>query len=94
MARRRRRGRAGRPDRDEYPREPIDDGLPDGWMEWGGEILFVVGFTSGGAPYGLHLDEFPPEDLPEELRELAASRAASDGASAGQHGRADTDVPF
>ncbi|CAN5909815.1 hypothetical protein BH23ACT10_BH23ACT10_20960 [soil metagenome] len=53
---------------DERESDRVDDGLPDGWMEWGGEIMFVVGFTSGGAPYGLRIDEFPPDDLPEELK--------------------------
>jgi hypothetical protein len=53
-------------------------GLPDGWEEWGGEIMFVAGHTSGGAPYGVCLEEFPPEDLPDELREVAAERRAQE----------------
>jgi hypothetical protein len=27
----------------------------DSWIEWGGELIWVVGFTSGGAPYGLRV---------------------------------------
>jgi hypothetical protein len=34
-----------------------------GWVEWGGELIWVVGFTSGGAPYGLRACEFDPADL-------------------------------
>jgi hypothetical protein len=35
----------------------------DGWVEWGGELIWVVGFTSGGAPYGLRVSDFDPADL-------------------------------
>lgn len=34
-----------------------------GWVEWGGELIWAVGFTEGGAPYGLRPSEFDPEDL-------------------------------
>jgi hypothetical protein len=37
--------------------------LADGWVEWGGELIWVVGFTSGGAPYGLRVSDFDPADL-------------------------------
>ena len=30
----------------------------DGWQEYGGELMWVMGFTEGGAPYGLTEDEF------------------------------------
>jgi hypothetical protein len=33
-----------------------------GWVEWGGELIWAVGFTSGGAPYGLRACEFDPSD--------------------------------
>lgn len=59
--------RARRSRSDEGESDRVDDGLPNGWMEWGGEIMFVVGFTSGGAPYGLRIDELTADDLPEEL---------------------------
>ena len=35
----------------------------DGWVEWGGELIWAVGFTSGGAPYGLRVCDFDPADL-------------------------------
>ena len=35
----------------------------DGWVEWGGELIWAVGFTSGGAPYGLRVSDFDPADL-------------------------------
>lgn len=35
----------------------------DGWIEWGGELIWVVGYTSGGAPYGLRVCDFEPADL-------------------------------
>jgi hypothetical protein len=34
-----------------------NDGL-DCWMEWGGQRMFVVGYTPGGAPYGLTEEEW------------------------------------
>ena len=44
---------------------PIEaDGLVgDGWVEWGGELIWAVGFTEGGAPFGLRVDDFDPADL-------------------------------
>jgi hypothetical protein len=30
----------------------------DGWVEWGGELILSMGETSGGAPYGLSLQEY------------------------------------
>jgi hypothetical protein len=35
----------------------------NGWVEWGGELIWAVGFTSGGAPYGLRVSDFDPADL-------------------------------
>ena len=34
-----------------------------GWVEWGGELIWAAGFTSGGAPYGLRACDFDPADL-------------------------------
>jgi hypothetical protein len=34
-----------------------------GWIEWGGELIWAVGFTSGGAPFGLRPCDFDPSDL-------------------------------
>lgn len=28
------------------------------WVEWGGQLIWAAGFTSGGAPYGLTVDEY------------------------------------
>ncbi len=36
--------------------EPLPDG--DDWVEWGGELIMAMGFTAGGAPYGVSVDEF------------------------------------
>ncbi len=33
-----------------------------GWVEWGGELLWAVGFTAGGAPFGLRARELDPAD--------------------------------
>jgi hypothetical protein len=33
-----------------------------GWIEWGGELIWAVGFTSGGAPYGLRACELDPSE--------------------------------
>jgi hypothetical protein len=33
------------------------------WIEWGGELIWVAGFTSGGAPYGLRVCDFDRADL-------------------------------
>ncbi len=42
-------------------RTPVhDEPLPpeDGWVSWGGEAVWAVGETEGGAPYGLTREEF------------------------------------
>ncbi len=67
-----------------------DGGLPDGWIEWGGQLMCVAGFTSGGAPFGLRVDEFPEEDLPDALRE--ARRLAESESAGGFQG--EIDPPF
>ena len=37
-----------------------DEPLPEGeeWVEWCGVLMWVAGWTSGGAPYGLTVDEW------------------------------------
>jgi hypothetical protein len=78
-----------------------EDGVADGWMEWGGELVFVAGFTSGGAPYGVRVQDFPPEDLPEELKAFAEERraeairaSACPAQQRARFGGEDRDVPF
>lgn len=46
------------------PRErkphPLDEPQPEGedWVEWGGEPIMAMGFTEGGAPFGVTESEF------------------------------------
>ncbi len=39
---------------------PLGEPRPEGeeWVEWGGERIFTVGYTEGGAPFGLTEPEF------------------------------------
>lgn len=65
MSRRRIRGREQRRRRmrrEQANREPALADPTSEWMDVGGRRMFVVGFTSGGAPYGCYEDEFD-EDL-------------------------------
>lgn len=34
-----------------------------GWVEWGGELIWAIEFTAGGAPIGLAASDFDPADL-------------------------------
>jgi len=43
-----------------------------GWVDWGGELIWAVGFTSGGAPYGLRVSDFDPADLQAMGLDVAA----------------------
>jgi hypothetical protein len=47
-----------------------------GWVEWGGELIWAVGFTAGGAPFGLRVCEFDPADLQAMGLEEAAPVSA------------------
>jgi len=47
-----------------------------GWVEWGGELIWAVGFTPGGAPFGLRACEFDPADLQAMGLEDAALASA------------------
>jgi aminoglycoside phosphotransferase (APT) family kinase protein len=38
--------------------EPGIDLTDENWVEWGGELIYAVGETSGGAPYGVSVEEF------------------------------------
>lgn len=61
----RRRGsrNAGRRLDEEVERTEAQRLANNGWVEWGGELIWAVGFTSGGAPYGLRVSDFDPADL-------------------------------
>ena len=47
-----------------------DEPLPEceEWVEWGGELVWAAGFTSGGAPYGLSVDEYRRWSMDEAPR--------------------------
>jgi hypothetical protein len=53
-----------------------------GWVEYGGELIWAVGFTSGGAPFGVPASEFDPAELEAMGLDPAVGRA---GGSAGDH---------
>lgn len=70
-----------------------------GWIEWGGELIWVVGFTSGGAPYGLRVCDFERADLEAMGLDVAALEDAGQLATAepiedSKGWLADDDVPF
>lgn len=58
-----RRGRARRLGADTARPVEADGLVGDGWVEWGGELIWAVGFTEGGAPFGLRVCDFDPADL-------------------------------
>ena len=37
--------------------------LDDDWIMIGGRLYFVAGYTPGGAPYGIYLDEMDDDYL-------------------------------
>ena len=41
----------------EYDADQFDD---QSWIMLDGRLFFVVGYTSGGAPFGMFADEMPP----------------------------------
>lgn len=51
----------------------------EGWVEWGGELIWAVGFTLGGAPYGLRVSDFDPADLQAMGLQIAAADDAGLG---------------
>ena len=50
------------------PRADVPLGDAPGWVEWGGVRVFAVGFTAGGAPYGLRANAVDEHDawLPDD----------------------------
>ena len=94
------RNRARRQRGDEL--EPTDaQRLPeDCWIDWGGELIWVVGYTSGGAPYGLRVCDFDRADLEmmgldvaalEDAGLLSTAESSIDESNAWLR---DDDVPF
>ena len=68
-----------------------------GWIEWGGELIWVAGFTSGGAPYGLRVCDFDRTDLEAMGLDVAALDDAGLLAKPNDESNGwsrDDDVPF
>lgn len=69
------------------PRQPRPDPDPlpsdgSGWVEVGGTLMFPVGYTEGGCPYGPTLDDLEPEEREAVLADLGWEvSAAFDNAS-------------
>lgn len=103
-ARSRRRGgsrRRGRRQLDEDVERTEAQRLADiGWVDWGGELIWAVGFTSGGAPYGLRVSDFDPADLQAMGLDVAALddagllAAAESSIDESDDWIRDDDVPF
>ena len=71
----------------------------EGWVEWGGELIWAVGFTSGGAPYGLRVSDFDPADLQAMGLHIAAAddaglATAESAIDESDHWPRDGDCPF
>ncbi len=71
----------------------------DGWVECGGELMWAVGYTSGGAPYGVRASEFDPADLQAmglhvPAVDQAGLASAQSSIDASDDWRRDDDVPF
>ena len=99
-SKRHRGSRNGRRRLDEEDERTEAQRLADnGWVEWGGELIWAVGFTSGGAPYGLRVSDFDPADLRAMGLDVAAlndaglTSAAPSIDGSGDWLR-DDDVPF
>jgi hypothetical protein len=63
---RQRKRRSGRPVRRQARKTTADQADPI-WVDVGGRRMFVVGWTSGGAPYGIFEDEM--DDLDADGRD-------------------------
>ncbi len=71
----------------------------DGWVECGGELIWAVGYTSGGAPYGLRVSDFDPADLQAMGLDVpvvddAGLATAQSSIDASDDWLRDDDVPF
>jgi hypothetical protein len=71
-----------------------------GWIGWGGELFWVVGFSSGGAPCGLRVCDFDRADREAMGPDVAALEDAGQLGTAQSEIEesngwlADDDVPF
>jgi hypothetical protein len=71
-----------------------------GWIEWGGELIWVAGYTSGGAPYGLRVCDFDRADLEamgldvEALDDVGLLATASSSTEEPHDRLGNDDVPF
>jgi hypothetical protein len=99
-SKRRRGSRNGRRRLDQDVERTEAQRLADnGWVEWGGELIWAVGFTSGGAPYGLQVSDFDPADLQAmglnvAAREDAGLTSAAPSIDESDDWLRDDDVPF
>ena len=71
----------------------------DGWVECGGELIWAVGYTSGGAPHGLRVSDFDPADLQAMGLDVpvvddAGLATAQSSIDASDDWLRDDDVPF
>jgi hypothetical protein len=51
-----------KPPRDRSEAAPANDWPPEGWIEYGGTLIFPVGYTSGGCPYGVVASQLDDDD--------------------------------
>ena len=99
-SKRRRGSRNGRRRLDEdVERTEAQRRADNGWVEWGGELIWAVGFTSGGAPYGLRISDFDPADLQAMGLDVAALddaglTSAESSMDESRDWLRDGDVPF
>jgi hypothetical protein len=102
-ARSKRRGsqaRRRRPLSEQLERTEAQRVVDSDWIEWGGELIWAVGFTSGGAPYGLRVCDFDRADLEAMGLDVAALEDAGQLATArteiheSNGSLPDDDVPF
>src|SRR5450755_4969195 len=99
-SKRRRGSRNGRRRLDEeVERSEAQRLADDGWVECGGELIWAVGYTSGGAPYGLRVSDFDPADLQAMGLDVpvvddARLATAQSSIDASDDWLRDDDVPF
>jgi aminoglycoside phosphotransferase (APT) family kinase protein len=50
------------------------DGPTDCWVSYGGELLWAIGYTANGVPYGLHEEEMREVEAELELEQVKRER--------------------